>query len=101
MQRLEGEGRATWYRYHAMLQDLLHTRLRRMPEQESLALAGRARGWLLDEGFDDAAVGLSFWMRDYGAICDIIEQRWEVAVDERRAGGAAALDRSSARAPAR
>ena len=77
VQRLEGEGRATWYRYHAMLQDLLHTRLRRMPEQESLALAGRARGWLLDEGFDDAAVGLSFWMRDYGAICDIIEQRWK------------------------
>lgn len=77
VQRLEGEGRATWYRYHAMLQELLHARLRRMDEAQSLALAGRARAWLLEEGFDDAAVGLSYWMRDYEAICAIVEHRWK------------------------
>ena len=81
-------------------QDLLHTRLRRMPEQESLALAGRARGWLLDEGFDDAAVGLSFWDARLRGHLRHHRAALEVAVDERRAGGAAALDRSSARAPA-
>ncbi len=77
VQRLEGEGRAAWYRYHAMLQELLHSRLRRMPEEESFAVADRARTWLLEAGFDDAAVGLSYWMRDYEAICSIIEQRWK------------------------
>ena len=77
IQRLEGKDGATWYRYHAMLRELLHTRLRRMDESRIAVLVDTARSWLLEEGFDDAAVGLSFWMRDWEAICAIIEQRWK------------------------
>ncbi|MDE8702995.1 LuxR C-terminal-related transcriptional regulator [Adlercreutzia equolifaciens] len=77
VQRLEREEGDPWYRYHAMLQEVLHVRLHRMEEDDLRTLVDRARAWLLDEGFDDAAVGLSYWMRDYEAICAIVEQRWK------------------------
>ncbi|MDE8703992.1 hypothetical protein PZH32_13630, partial [Adlercreutzia equolifaciens] len=76
VQRLEREEGDPWYRYQAMLQEVLHVRLHRMEEDDLRTLVDRARAWLLVEGFDDAAVGLSYWMRDYEAICAIVEQRW-------------------------
>jgi LuxR family maltose regulon positive regulatory protein len=77
VQRLEREGGDTWYRYHSMLQEVLHARLRRWEESDLRALVNRARAWLLNESFDDAAIGLSYWMHDYESICSIIEKRWK------------------------
>ncbi|MEC4183363.1 hypothetical protein VJ918_00915 [Adlercreutzia sp. R21] len=76
VQRLPREGRSDWFRYHAMLLEVLQERFKRLPEPERAAMAQRARDWYLAEGYDDAAVTLSYWMRDWDAICGIIAARW-------------------------
>lgn len=76
IQRLSREGRSDWFRYHAMLLEVLQERFKRLPDAERSSAARRARDWYLAEGYDDAAVTLSYWMRDWSAICDIIESRW-------------------------
>ena len=77
VQRIAGTDDGDWYRYHKMLLDALRANLRRLPDADSRACALAARQWYLDRGFDDAAVGLSFWMRDWDALSDIIVSRWK------------------------
>ena len=77
IQRIAGADEGDWYRYHTMLLDALRANLRRMPDEDARACALAARRWYLDRGFDDAAVGLSFWMRDWDGIADIIVARWK------------------------
>lgn len=77
VQRLSRKGRSDWFRYHAMLLEVLRDRFRHLPEPERAVVAQRARDWYLAEGYDDAAVTLSYWMRDWDAICGIIAARWK------------------------
>lgn len=77
IQRLSREGRSDWFRYHAMLLEVLQERFKRLPDAERALAAQRARDWYLAEGYDDAAVTMSYWMRDWDAICAIIESRWK------------------------
>lgn len=77
IQRLPHGSRLDWFRYHAMLLNVLQERFKRLPDEERAAMAQRARDWYLAEGYDDAAVSLSYWMRDWEAICGIIASRWK------------------------
>lgn len=77
VQRLPRKGRSDWFRYHAMLLAVLQERFKRLPGPERAAAARRARDWYLAEGYDDAAVTLCWWMRDWDAICGIIAARWK------------------------
>ena len=77
VQRIAGADDGDWYRYHKMLLDALRANLKRLPDDDSRVCAVAARQWYLDRGFDDAAVGLSFWMRDWDALSDIIVSRWK------------------------
>lgn len=77
LQRIGGTDGDNWYRYHQMLLEALWVHLKRLPDDGSMTMAARARAWYLDHGFDDAAVGLSFWMRDWEGLCAIIQDRWK------------------------
>lgn len=77
IQQMESEEGRTWYRYHQMLLDLLRSRGRRVNEKRLQDCAARARDWFLQEGFDDTAVTLCFSIRDFEAICTILERRWK------------------------
>ena len=77
VQRIADTDDGDWYRYHKMLLDALRANLKRVPDADSRACSVAARQWYLDRGFDDAAVGLSFWMRDWDALSDIIVSRWK------------------------
>ena len=77
LQRIDGADGDHWYRYHQMLLEALWVHLKRLPNDGSMTMAARARAWYLDHGFDDAAVGLSFWMRDWEGLCAIIQDRWK------------------------
>lgn len=70
----DGEG---WYRYHSLLREALLSRLKRLPDDGARRLALRARSWYLEHGYDDAAVGQSYQLRDWDGICEIIQARWK------------------------
>ncbi len=77
VQRIEEGDGESWYRCHQLLLTALRERLGRWDEGAVRKFAARARAWYLDAGFDDAAVGLSWRLRDWGAICDIVSARWK------------------------
>lgn len=77
VQRMAGADGEEWYRYHALLREALRSRLSRLPDDGARSLAMRACSWYLENGYDDAAVGLSFGLRDWDGICEIIQERWK------------------------
>lgn len=77
IQRMAGVDGDGWYRYHSLLREALLSRLKRLPDDGARLLAIRARSWYLENGYDDAAVGQSYQLRDWDGICDIIQARWK------------------------
>lgn len=77
VQRFPGADGEDWYRYHQMLLELLRMRLKRLPDSGCFSAVTRAREWFMANGFDDAAVGISFWIRDWNGLCELVMMRWK------------------------
>lgn len=77
IQRMAGADGEDWYRYHSLLREALRSRLGQLPDDGARTLGLRARSWYLEHGYDDAAVGQSYQLRDWDGICEIIQARWK------------------------
>lgn len=77
IQHMTGTDGQGWYRYHSLLREALTSRLKRLPDDGARTLALRARSWYLENGYDDAAVGQSYRLRDWDGICEIIQACWK------------------------
>lgn len=73
-ERKEGED---WYRYHHLLSDLLHQRLDRMDDLDSVALGVQGCAWLESQGYFDSAVEVAASLQDHGRVRQIIVGNWK------------------------
>ncbi|OUO90741.1 hypothetical protein B5F40_06005 [Gordonibacter sp. An230] len=76
IERFERQQGEDWFRYHRLLNDMLHDRLRAL-EPEELARVKRAAGdWYEENGFLDAAVEVSAELGDVERVSRIIMENW-------------------------
>lgn len=76
VERFERDSGEDWYRYHLLFGEVLHERLGRLASEETARMKRAARDWYEENGYLDAAVGMSAEIGDYERVSRLIVGNW-------------------------